>query len=224
MKKQELIDYLTFRCEHRHDAQTHPACYRRWLQNNRPQRIGFLDIESGGSLDANWGQVICWRIKELDGKIYGDQIKPLEVTGTDKQRIRDKRILQSFCDTAKQFTRLVVFYGKDAQYRHDLPYLRARAAKQRIDDFPIWKQIEVQDVYDILKAKFKLSSRRLKSACTFLGIESKQTTVTPDDWLDALGGIQSAIDKLGKHCDEDVISTEALWKRIIRYKESKTST
>lgn len=224
-KKQDLIDYLTFKCEHRHSAITHPVCYKKWLAATKPQRIGFLDIESGGSLDADWGIVLCWRIKELDREMFGDQIKPAELISFNPQtRSRDKRILQSFCDIAKQFTRLVVYYGKDQQYRHDIPFLRTRCLKWGIDDFPIWKQIEVQDVYDIVKSKFKLSRRRMKDICTLVGIESKQTRMCPDDWLGALGGIPEAIDKIGQHCDEDVIALEKLWKKIIKYKESKTST
>lgn len=225
MLKQELVDYLSFRCEHRQDAFRHPACYKKWLDAKKPQRYGFLDIESGGSLSANWGQVLCWRIKELDGKIFGDQITPEEVTSKDKKiRIRDKRIIESFCDTAPQFTRLIVYYGKDQKWRHDLPFLRTRAVKLKIDTFPIWKQIEVQDVYDIIKGKFKLTSNSLAMACTVFDIPHKGTKVGPDDWLDALGGIQETIDKICCHCSDDVVSTEALWKRVIKYKQTKTST
>lgn len=225
MLKQDLVDYLTYRCPHRHTAITHPACFEKWLKAKKPQRIGFLDIESGGSLQANWGQVLCWRIKELDGEIFGDQITPQEVIcKTVEKRTRDKRILQSFCDIAPTFSRLVVYYGKDQKWRHDLPFLRTRSVKHNIENFPGWKQIEVQDVYDIIKGKFKLTSNSLSMACTVFGIPSKGTKVGPDDWLDALGGIQEAIDKICKHCTEDVISTELLWKKVIKYKETKSST
>lgn len=225
MLKQELVDYLTFRCVHRHNAIDHPACYQRWLKANKPEKIGFLDIESGGSLDADWGQVICWRIKKLDGPIIGDEItREEQISLNPKKRIRDKRIVKSFCEQAAQFTRLVVYYGKDQQYRHDLPFLRTQAVIHNLFDFPMWKQIEVVDLYDIIKGKFKFSKRGMAIVCKSFGIPAKEIKVYPKDWLDALSGIPEAIKKICQHCDEDVTSTELLYKKIFKYKGTKTTT
>ena len=52
MLKAEMLDRFNFRCKHRHDGFKHPKCFAEARKNG--ERIGFLDIESGGSLDADW--------------------------------------------------------------------------------------------------------------------------------------------------------------------------
>jgi uncharacterized protein YprB with RNaseH-like and TPR domain len=225
MLKEEILDRYNFRCVHRHNGLPggHPLCYDK--ERKKEERIGFLDIESGGSLDAEWGFVICYRIKPLGGDIIGATIRPSEVRASLMAGgTKDKRILEQFCKDVWKFDTLVVYYGKDSGYRqrHDIPFLRTRCAKWGVEGFPQWRQIKVVDLYDIVRGKFKLAKRRMKDACALFGIESKASPFVTDIWQDALTGWPDAIKYIEKHNIEDVISTEALYKKIIGYKETRT--
>ncbi len=225
MLKDEILDRYNFRCTHRHNGMPggHPNCYAK--ARDKKERIGFLDIETGIAFDAQWGFVICWRLKELDGEIMGDTIRPAEIRANlRKGATRDKRILESFCKAVWNFDTLIVYYGKDSgiRQRHDIPFLRTRCAKWGVKGFPEWKQIKVIDAYDIVRGKFKLHRNRMLDACNLLGIKSKGSPFDTDTWLDAYTGHKDAIEYIGKHCDEDVVSTEMLWKAVNQYKGTRT--
>lgn len=226
MLKEEILDRYNFRCEHRHNGLPtgHPKCYDKTREN--PERIGFLDIESGGSLDADWGFCFCWSIKALDGPMISCSITPKEIRAPlMKGGTKDKRVLEQFCMDVWKFDTLVVYYGKDTggrYQRHDIPFLRTRAAKWGVEGFPQWRQVKVVDLYDIVRGKFKLSHRSMRDACRLFGIPSKASPFNVDVWQDALAGHQPALDYILKHNIEDVISTEALWKKVICFKETRT--
>jgi hypothetical protein len=154
MLKEELLDRLNFRCVHRHNGMPggHPQCYA--LERKKGERIGFLDIESGGSLDADWGFVLTYCIKKLDGPILSGRIAPADVRKPlMRGGTKDKRVMEKFCKDVWNFDTLVVYYGKDrgGRYqRHDIPFLRTRAARWGVKGFPEWKQIKVVDLYDII--------------------------------------------------------------------------
>lgn len=226
MLKVDLLDRLNFRCPHRHDGFHHPACYKK-ARAAGPERIGFLDIESGGSLDADWGFVLTYCIKQLDGDIIKRAITPAEVRKPlmGGEGTKDKHILERFCQDVWNFDTLVVYYGKDrgGRYqRHDIPFLRTRAARWGVKGFPEWHQIKVVDVYDIISGKFKLSKRSMANACRLFGIESKGLPFNMEVWQDALAGHQPALDYILKHNIQDVISLEKLYKKVIGYKTTKT--
>lgn len=223
MLKAEMLDRHNFRCKHRHNGFDHPACYDYARKDG--ERIGFLDIESGGSLDADWGFLLTYCIKQLDGPIIEGSITPAEVrkplmnNGT-----KDKRLLQKFCKDVWNFDTLVVYYGKDTggrYQRHDIPFLRTRAAKWGVKGFPMWKQMKIIDLFDIVKAKFKLSKRSMANACRLFGIKSKASPFNMEVWQDALAGHQAALDYIMKHNREDVISTEKLFKKLMSYRGTR---
>lgn len=226
MLKAEMLDRLNYRCIHRHDGMKggHPKCYEK--ARAKGERIGFLDIESGGSLDADWGFVLTYCIKELDGKILSGAITPAEVRAPLMSGgTKDKRLLEQFCKDVWNFDTLVVYYGKDTGgrfQRHDIPFLRTRCAKWGVKGFPEWKQIKVIDLFDIVKKYFKLSKRSMQNACRLFGIKSKGLPFNMEVWQDALSGHKEAMDYIMKHNIQDVQSTEALYKAVICYKETRT--
>lgn len=216
---------LNFRCRHRHSGLTHPKCYDK--ARKKKERIGFLDIESGGSLDADWGFVLTYCIKRLDGDIIQRSITPAEIKKPlmDGTGTKDKKLLEQFCKDVWEFDTLVVYYGKDRSgkyQRHDIPFLRTRAARWGVEGFPEWKQIKVIDVFDIISGKFKLSKRSMQNACRLFGIKSKGLPFNMEVWQDALAGHQPALDYILAHNLEDVLSLEKLYKKVIGYKETRT--
>jgi uncharacterized protein YprB with RNaseH-like and TPR domain len=223
MLKAEMLDRHNYRCQHRHNGFDHPACFDKARAVG--ERIGFLDIESGGSLDADWGLLLTYCIKALNGTIYWGAITPAEVRaplmggGT-----KDKRLLEKFCKDVWNFDTLVVYYGRDVggQYqRHDIPFLRTRCARWGIEGFPEWKQIKVIDLFDIVKKYFKLSKRTMANACRLFKIPAKGLPFNVEVWQDALAGHQPAMDYILKHNRQDVISTEKLFKAVIKYRGSR---
>lgn len=225
MLKKEMLDRFNFRCVHRHNGFTHPKCYAD--ARGGGERIGFLDIESGGSLDADWGFVLTYCIKKMGGGIIKRSITPEEVRaplmagGT-----KDKRLMEQFCEDIKEFDTIVVYYGKDTggrYQRHDIPFLRTRCEKWGVKGFPTWKQLKVIDLFDIVKKYFKLSKRSMQNACRLLGIESKGLPFNMEVWQDALAGHQPALDYILKHNVQDVVSTEKLYNAVIKYRGTRTN-
>jgi len=212
---EELKWLRTWRCKaHGHRGTSHFNCFLR-EQNLKP-RIGFLDIESQGSLDAIWGLVVTFAIKSQGKKPILRKIKPEEILN---KQIQDRNLVQQFCKDVQNYDVLVVYYGCDKPGRHDLPFLRARTEKWGIKDFPKQGEKKVIDLYDIVKKYFKYprGRRRMGIVCDNLGIPSKQTPMNPDIWRAAGAGNQKAINTIGKHNIEDVISTELLFDRVISY-------
>lgn len=231
MLKAEILSRLNFTCSHRHDGLTHGACFDKAMAAG--ERIGILDIESGGSLDANWGFVFSYCLKELDGPMLKRCITPAEVRQRTwgvkyppKKNIKDMRIVKQFCKDAKDFDTFVVYYGRDRSGRfqgHDIPFLRTRAVKWGINDFPDWKSKKVVDIFDVVSGKFKMSRKSQDIMCRFLGIPSKATPLQEDIWSDALMGNKPALDYILRHNEEDVLSLERLYHRIFKFKGTKTS-
>ena len=212
---EEMIWLRDHRCKaHGHKYCSHFNCFLR-EQNLKP-RIGFLDIESQGSLDAIWGVVVTYAIKPQGKKPILRKIKRAEILNKD---VQDRELAQQFCKDVQNYDVLVVYYGCDRAGRHDLPFLRARCEKWGIKNFPKQGEKKIIDLYDIVKRYFKYppGKRRMGIVCSNLGIPAKQTPMDPDVWRAAGAGNQKAINQIGQHNIEDVVSTELLFDRIISY-------
>lgn len=204
-------------CEHGHPLLSHPNCLEKSV--GYKEKVGHLDIETS-NFSASFGVVVTWSIKEDGGEIYDGYLDGEDFN--DKDGHYDKRILQSCVDTMLKFDRLVVYWGKDRRF--DIPFLRTRAVSMGID-FPLYQERIVNDLYDIVKNKFKFGRNSLYAACTQLGINSKETPLSPQTWIDAtIGRNKEAMKLILAHNHEDVISTEALWHRISHFANTpKTS-
>ena len=226
MTKKELIEELaenrkklTFRCIHGHTGHTHRACYERNL--GVVTRIGFFDIETFELL-ADWGFAFCYCILPLDGKIIKRTVTGGEVLNW---KVRDKRLIQQFCKDVWGFDQLVVYYGKDTggkYQRHDIPFMRTRAEKWGIKDFPKARELVIIDLYDVVKSKFKMKSNSMAHICQLKGIPCKQSPHDWDIWQRARDGNETALRYVLKHCQEDVETTRDLWKEIYPYKRVRT--
>ena len=212
LKKDEILWLYNNHCkEHRHRYIEHMGCFEKERGNLedckiREEKIGFLDIETS-SLNATFGYVISYCIKELDGIVRKRSITPDEI----RTKQYDARLLKTFYLDSKDFDRFVVYWGKDRRF--DIPFLRSRCLRNNLD-FPTYKEVLVTDLYDLVKGKLKIGRNSLVSACSYLGIPAKGTQMCPQIWMDAGTGDQKAIDTILEHNIEDVISTEALWKRM----------
>jgi len=217
---EDMLWLRDHRChKHGHRYVSHFGCFLK--ETGIEERIMFLDIETAGSLDANWGIVISYAWCDLENK-KGTvrKIRPREIKQPDKYH-RDKRLIEQFCEDVKPYNVICVYYGRDkgGRYqRHDIPFLRTRAYAHKIKTFPRANSKKVVDVYDIISGKLKLSHNRMADAARLIGIPCKEHPINIDMWLKALAGIQEGIDYIGDlHNLEDVYTLRALWKEVSGY-------
>lgn len=217
MTKQEILKYAKQTCPHGHSYLEHSSCLEKVI--GHVERTGFLDIETS-NFSASFGIVVTWCIKEKGGEIFEGYLEDKDFK--DPNGYYDKRIMKLCAETMKTFDRLVVYWGRDRRF--DIPFLRTRAVGMGIE-FPLYQENIVNDAYDIVKNKFKFGRNSLHAACTHLGIESKDTPMSPDMWIKAVAGRdKESIQYILQHCREDVISTEKLWDRISNFANTpKTS-
>lgn len=207
LTKADIIWLRTNRCRHGHPYLTHYNCYL--AEEQRPERIGFIDIEAS-NLNASFGIILSYCIKELGGKIWWGLIKPSEL----RSKVKDKKVVEKLLDDMNRFDRMVVYWGKNQRY--DLPFIRSRALKHGLR-FPEQGELWVNDMYDHVKGKLALHRNRLESACTFLDIPSKGHRLDGEIWLNALTGNKPALNWILEHNKEDVISLETLYERLRPY-------
>lgn len=217
LTKQEILRLSRTMCEHGHPLLVHPSCLERQL--GYQEKVGYLDIETS-NFSASFGVVITWCIKEDGGQIYEGYLQEEDFQSPDGQY--DKRILKECVEAMLKFDKLVVYWGKDRRF--DIPFLRTRAVSMGLD-FPLYQERLVNDLYDIVKNKFKFGRNSLFAACSQFGIGSKDTPISPQVWMDAtVGRKPDAIQTILQHNREDVESTEQLWHRISSFANTpKTS-
>ena len=206
--KKDILWLYNHECKHGHKYTEHPACFLDEWGNRiaEVERIAFVDIETN-NLHADFGYIICYSIKELDGELTHNSVTPKEIHDYKF----DKRLLGKFLVDIKPYDRLVVYYGKDRRF--DIPFLRTRCLKHGLP-FPEYGDEFLTDVFDLVKGKLRLHRNRLETACDLLDIPAKGHRLNPDVWLKAMAGSQDALDYIQIHCDEDVISLEAVYKRL----------
>lgn len=208
------------RCVHRHTIEEHPSCFAKGLVKwpndrifarfsgepwwNFPEyRIGYFDIEVD-NLNADWGTVLTWCIKEKDGPIKYSVITSSELFNEEY----DKRVVQEFVDEMRKYKIFVGYYST----KFDLPYMRAKALHYGID-FPSYGDIFHWDIYYTVKSKLKISSRSLDNTCDYLGINGK-TPISKDAWRKAKYGDKESLEEVLNHNKGDVEILEELHDRL----------
>jgi uncharacterized protein YprB with RNaseH-like and TPR domain len=213
LKKDEIVKLAKFRCEHGHSGLEHYGCY---VGGN--EKIGFLDIETT-NLDANFGIMLSYCIKDGDSdKIYEGCITAQDIKkGTAGDE--DFRIVQKCVEDIKQFTKLVTFYG----VRFDMPFVRTRAVSLGVE-FPSYGTIKHQDLYFLIRNKFKLNSNRLENACRVLLGSSDKTKIDYKHWRAAARGDKKALEYVLKHNRYDVLDLEKLYHKVMEYQKEGTNS
>lgn len=213
--KNILNKMATKLCNHSHTFWLHPACFVE--EYGIQEKIGILDIEPH-NLNADYGVCICYTIKEYGKDIfYQDAINIKDI----KKGWEDKRVLTNLSQDLRRFDRIVGFYISDRKF--DLPYLRSRALKYKID-FPAFGELWVTDLHTTVKNKLKFRRNSLRVVCDHFNIPSKSIFTTPEMALARIRGDKKAIKDSVAHAKEDVVSTEKLYDILHPYiKLTKTS-
>ncbi len=194
---------------HHHNFLDHYACYKKERPVDSPfhERIGFLDLECTG-LKANWDFILSYCIKELDGPILGRHLTRREIINYDF----DRHLTEELINDVRKFDRVITYYGQ----KFDIPFMKSRSEKWGLD-FPAYRDLWQTDVYFIAKANLLLHSTRLMHVCDLLGIPSKEHKLDPDIWQKAQSGHEESLAWIHTHCEEDVTSLEAVYKRLEKY-------
>ena len=209
----------THYCKHSHTYLHHYDCYLQEKPVNAPyyERVGYFDLETTG-FKADFAYIFSYAILDEDsGKILGRVLEPSEI----RNGHFDKRLVAEMCRDLKGFHRIVVHYGGDRRF--DCPFARTRSIKHG-HSFPLYKDTYVSDTWLMSKNKLCLRSNRLATIAEFFGIPAKTHPLTPDVWQRASAGDQKSLDFIWAHNQEDVITTQAVYKLLEPYnRTAKTS-
>jgi len=220
------------RCIHRHTIDEHPACFAKGLiklpegarsvkfkkdgtvefvpwWTNPEYKIGYLDIETD-NLNANFGKMLTWAIKEKGGKTYYSSITRDEIFSYKF----DKRITAELLEVLKEFRIIVTYYGK----RFDMPFIRTRAVYWGLDtEILEYRNLFHWDLYDIIKRKFRFHRNTLETATRFFGIEGEhggKNHVEGEIWERAKYGDGEALKYVLDHNIRDVEILEMLHDKV----------
>ena len=209
-------------CKHSKSYIEHPSCYWVEAPDTSPikEKIGFLDIECA-NLDAPYGFIISWCIKEQGGGLTGAHVRAEDIererTGNLKTKVKtDEWILRQFIKEVKRYDKLVVFFGKNRRF--DIPFLRHRCIKLGLQ-FPLYGEVFCVDMYDWAKNYLKMGWHKnsLALVCNELGIPAKGTKCPAYYWIKATQGNMAAIKTIYEHNKDDVICLEPLYELLEPY-------
>ena len=209
------------RCMHRHTIDEHPSCFARGLikwPNDRVfskftgedwynfpgYKIGYFDIEVD-NLNADWGNMLTWCIKEKGtDKFYTSVITKEELF----DETYDYRVVKELIDALSNFKIIMGYYSTN----FDMPFSRAKALHYGLS-FPSYGELYHWDLYYTVKSKLKISRKSLDNACDFLGIKGK-TPISKDIWRRARFGDEKSLEKVLEHNVADCIITEELHDKL----------
>lgn len=177
------------------------------MRNLPPAKVLLWDIESGPSLNADFGVILCI------GYMWLGEKRPKVVTMQDfaqKTPIDDKPLVKWFLENVWNEADIAVGWYSSG---HDEPFLRTRAIKHGL---PAPKDVTTLDLWAKFRKRFKLRSNRLATVAEFLGLEEK-TPVKEDAWLAVLYGSKKAMRYIVDHCRRDVEVLREAYERIKSY-------
>lgn len=207
LKKTEIVWLSNHTCTtHGHTYLSHYNCYLKEQPNQ--QRLGFFDLECS-NLDADWGIILSWSVlNDKTQDIESDVITKKDI----EAGIEDKRIVQSFVEAITQYDKIVGFYSS----RFDIPYARARAVINKVK-FPSYGAITHQDLYFLLRNRFKLSSRRQENCCRVLLGKTNKTRIENKYWRNAVRGDKKSLEYVLDHNIKDVKDLRRLYHKTIEF-------
>lgn len=173
------------------------------------KRVGHLDIEAS-QLNASFGFIISWAIKDDGGKIIGDKLTLADFKRANKLET-DKRVVQSLVKAMEEYDIITHFFGD----YFDVPFVRSRCLKHGLS-FPEYGSINTIDVWKWAKRNMKLHSHRLEAVAGHLGVNSK-TKLDPNTWSRGTMGDMKAIDEIYHHNRQDVITLEKVYHILKPY-------
>ncbi len=213
LKKAEIVWLGSHFCRHGHTYLEHYSCYLK--EHPEREKVGFLDIETS-NLDADFGIILSYCIKEKDGKIIGDIIKEKDLRSNN---FFDKRLVEKCIEDMLKFDRIITWYGR----KFDIPFIRTRALINGID-FPNYGTIIHNDDYYIARYRLKLHSNRLENVERVIFGETGKTHIESKYWIKALQGDKKSLNYIFDHNKKDVISLEKNHNKLINFVSNRDTS
>lgn len=180
------------------------------------ENIGYLDIETSG-LKADFDIMLTWAISIRNIKtgktiIRYDFVEKKDFDFAHKKAnadLIDKRITESLIETISKCDLLVGhwFIGK---HRHDMPFIRTRAAINNIPGLPKHKQVRYGDTQKWGSLLYRLHSNGLDSIANMFNVVTQKTRLDPKKWKNACIGVKKDIAYILDHNIKDVIITHKI--------------
>lgn len=209
LKHKEIVWLARHRCRHYHTYLEHYQCYLK--ENPLKEKIGFFDIETS-NLQADFGIIYCYCLKEYGkNKIYERLITKQELNSC-----LDKKVVEQCIKDLSRFDRIVGFYSS----RFDNGFVRTRAVALNIP-FPEYGELIHNDIYYIVRNKFRIHRNRLEDACRVLVGKTRKTHLDAHHWIKGLQGNKESLTYILEHCRGDVRDLEDLYNKIINYSKKQ---
>jgi len=129
----------------------------------------------------------------------------------------DKKLLKKFIEQMDKADLIVTHNGK----RFDTPWIRTRAIYHSLSMRPKYTEV---DTYKLAKKYLNLPSYSLKEICKYYDLEAKKDAGGLQTWIDVVyKKDKKALDHLLYYGDGDIISLEALYKKLKGYVTNTTN-
>ena len=210
LKKAEIVRLANSKCQHDHTYLDHYNCYLE-EQPEAQEKIGFLDIESS-NLVADFGIMLSYCIKERgNDTILSSVIKRHDIQKA-KAGDEDRKVVAQCIKDLQKFDRIVTYYGK----RFDIPFIRTRASSCGLD-FPSYGSLIHDDLYFVVRHRFRMSSNRLENACRVLLGDTNKTRIEGKYWRAAARGDEESLSYILDHNEKDVVDLERLYDHVLDF-------
>lgn len=179
------------------------------LLSGEPLRVVFWDLECT-HLSGMIGRILCCSFKPLGGRVYTFRGDQPGFWDPDKGDIADdSKLAAAIRDELEKYDIIVGHNSK----RFDSPFLDARLFKAGLR--PREPRFHVDTMW-IIRSHLRISSK-LANVQEFLPIEDKKTPITWDDWARAGAFFGEGMDRVVKHCEQDVKVLEKVYLHLLPY-------
>lgn len=218
----EQTNIINFRCQHRHSAASHPACYLRYMGGDKSiklPKILLFDIETsplkafvfqksvwGANVSADkviseWW-TICWSAKWL----FDDTILSSRVTREEAKLEDDSRIIKQLWELLNE-AEIVIAHNGDS---FDVPNMNTRFI---INGLPPTVPYKTIDTKTIAKKQFGFTHNSLNGLATVFGLTPKLDTDF-ELWKGCMEGNKDALVKMEEYNRHDVELLELIYLKL----------
>lgn len=184
------------------------------------KKIGYLDIETTG-FDAEFQFMLSWAMYVRDVEnpkknyLVWDVLSMDEIMGKIKagKIDLDKPLLETLFKEMKDVDYLVGHYFAGWN-KFDMPFIRARAAMNKMK-YPFkHKQKRYADTWKMSHMLYKIHAYRLDAVGHLFGIKTKKTIVDSKKWFQAKFGYKPAMKYVLDHNKKDAKITHDVHKEM----------
>jgi len=217
---------LTFRCEHRHSAITHPRCYLRHLmsengleEENVLPKVLVFDIETS-PLSAYIWQHSVWGANVSEDKVisewfmltwsakwlFSNEVMSDRLTGKEAKKENDSRIVSGLWNLLDEADIIIAHNGD----RFDVPNMNTRFI---VNNLPPTSPYQTIDTLRVARKQFGFTHNNLNALARVFGFDVKLDTDF-DLWKRCIDGDDEALAYMEGYNKGDVTLLENVYLKI----------